>query len=276
MSHRLDLSSSRAKLGRAEHHLKELEGDITSWANGGPDGVPALGRRYELKTHPDRLELFSTHVKPIKREWSLLIGDVLTNFGAALDHLAWELVPSKRQLNEKQLRAIYFPLYATTRKDFLANVRRRELPGVSKHRLLMLSPFQPYKSRQQSWFFRNRLYLNLPIPPGPLMVLKTLLRVDKHRTVLVTILRPGSYRTSPGVVESTVPMGTPREPLKANAHLVTFILRSPLPADVSYDEVAMHAQFTPTVGFQDVGTAVIPTLQDMATEIKKILWKLGG
>jgi hypothetical protein len=168
-----------------------------------------------------------------------MVGDVLTNLAAALDHLAYQCVITGSKATTADLYKVYFPCWETNRSDFLNKVGRTKLPGVSRRRLLMISPFQPYQRT------RRRLML-----PHPLHVLSKLVALDKHRNILLTVLRSYGWGGSPGFIGRIVPAGGLGAPLEPNTHLCTFELRQPLPEGVSQEEVAMHAKVTANVVFE--------------------------
>jgi hypothetical protein len=267
MSRRLDLTSSEAKLGWAEDHLDELNRHIGTWTDG--NGKRGFGLRYELKAHEKQIPVFTTYVRPVKPEWSLMVGDVLTNLAAALDHLAYQCVITGSKATTADLHNVYFPYWRTNRSDFLNKVGKKKLPGVSKRRLLMLSPFQPYER------LRKQLIL-----PHPLDALNKLVGLDKHRHLHLTTARPYGWGGSPGFFEKFSPVGELGTPLEPNTHICTFELRQPLPEGVSQEEVAMHAKVTANVVFEKsvplVGNmAVVDSLEEIAAVVGEVLRKFG-
>lgn len=77
----------------------------------------------ERPTHlrPDRLRqpfsdalvdvVYTVRVRePIPEDWPLMVGDVLTNLRAALDHSVYGHAESRNQLTDKQRKALCFPI----------------------------------------------------------------------------------------------------------------------------------------------------------------------
>ncbi|WP_406230578.1 hypothetical protein [Nocardia sp. NBC_01009] len=48
--------------------------------------------------------------EPIPEDWPLMVGDVLTNLRAALDHSVYGHAESRNQLTDKQRKALCFPI----------------------------------------------------------------------------------------------------------------------------------------------------------------------
>lgn len=104
------MDSAIAKYTRATKHLAELRAAV--------DEAHAADLRDELTfkvsyPHGDederavvtmRLELQSP------AEWSLMIGDILTNLRAALDHAVYGHATSRTQLNSKQRKTLSHPI----------------------------------------------------------------------------------------------------------------------------------------------------------------------
>jgi hypothetical protein len=85
-----DYVSVRAKLSRAEKHLRCLESELKTWINSKPVSLVPDG---PAKPHPDGMSVdFSVKISnrlPIAL--SVMAGDCIHNFRSALDHLAMAL-----------------------------------------------------------------------------------------------------------------------------------------------------------------------------------------
>jgi hypothetical protein len=111
------VDSALAKYARAQKHLAELRAAV--------DDAHAADLSDELSykaTYPHgdddpravvtlRLELRSP------TEWSLIIGDILTNLRAALDHAVYGHATGRQTLNAKQRKDLYHPML-TVRKEW--------------------------------------------------------------------------------------------------------------------------------------------------------------
>jgi hypothetical protein len=178
MSRPIDFGSSLAKFWRGVELVEELNTHIVAWSDFETDPPVVFRQKRYPKKH--LIEFWVEHVKPVSPDWSLILGDALNNFRAALDHLAWQLYVTGDAYplaNPGDEVRIQFPRYWSNKPDFLKRVVEKELPGVSKRRLLRLSPFQPYASRKGGGY-----------PAIP--VLADLANADKHRELLLTVCRP--------------------------------------------------------------------------------------
>ncbi len=185
---RPDLFSARARLERAENHLLALEKEIGAWADAEDD--PVIVQCWQDKPELQYTSIYCERLKPIPESWSLLIGDVLGNLGACLDHLAYALVkvggcastlklPRNLLARERKrrtaiIREIYFPYFAGPLDKFESSnaAVRQKLPGVDPRYIRALAPFQPGK-RPGKWRWQ-------------LAALKSLNNVEKHREPLLT------------------------------------------------------------------------------------------
>jgi hypothetical protein len=78
------------KLDRAKKHVETLQRDIAAWPDRQPE--PPISFRKEFNPDLNCFLYFVGGIVAVPTEWSLLIGDALTNFRAALDYLAHDLV----------------------------------------------------------------------------------------------------------------------------------------------------------------------------------------
>jgi hypothetical protein len=87
--------SAWAKWAQGVSHAHALEEHIDAFS-ANRDREPILGARTEY--HPKRHGFVITveNIEPIPMQWRLVLGDAANNFRAALDHLAWALVTTKR------------------------------------------------------------------------------------------------------------------------------------------------------------------------------------
>jgi hypothetical protein len=124
------------------------------------------------------------HLEPPLRI-ALLVGDALSNYRAALDHLAWQLVT--KDGTPPKPNQVYFPI-GLDRLAFAADLRRK-MPGVAPVTGSIVERYQPFQHGE-----RARSH--------PLWILSEWVGVDKHRAVPLSVL----YSTR---VEATVPDGFP-------------------------------------------------------------------
>lgn len=150
---RKQLESSRAKIENAKHYLSVVVGLHQQYVESKP---------YETATRtfeniPDA-ELYLSRIEPLPSRLAPAVGDVIHNARAALDHLAYQLVPSKRT---------YFPIADDAAK--YSEKVRRDLKGAAPEVLDLVRSIKPYKE-------------------GNLLLwqLNSLDNVDKHQLVLTS------------------------------------------------------------------------------------------
>lgn len=145
---------------------------------------------------------------------SVIVGDALNNFRAALDHLAWIMVKRKgtpfAQLKRTKKERIQFPL-AKNRTSF-PDAMKRNLPGITRDSDLgkLVASFQPYNRGKPAQAMRG---------------LRDLTNRDKHRLLVFTTWHPqelGFYFEIDGwaVVDKEILLKVDRRPLKSGTPLV--------------------------------------------------------
>lgn len=253
-----DLRSATAKWDWARIHAETLKKDVVLWADGEPE--PAVAFRREFHAEDGYVSFWIDSVKPIRPRWGLMFGDSLNNYRSALDHLAWELVRTGRTPNPKDPTRIQFPICYTNRTKFLNEVCPDRLPGVSKQRCAMLSPFQPY--RRRAWRQRD----------DRLRVLFDLTRRDKHQQLLLTVLRPKAYKiTFPaGVRPRSRAFGQPGADLQPNTEAVRVYI-----TPWNEPEPDVNVIFDPAreVSIEPDGIRLLSTLSDMHRLVIEVLGK---
>jgi hypothetical protein len=176
------LDSSWDKLWRGESHLHNLKAEIESIV--GPD----LRQTIPLVPVVEESGMTVTvtwsvgQLPPIDQSGFglLIVGDALTNFRAALDHLAWTIVRCRGadlgKLSHDQRRRISYPFAPNAGR--LAASMREHLPGIRPR-----SPLGLIAGRYQP--FRRSLV------GKALRGLRDLMNRDKHRLLIPTFWYPG-------------------------------------------------------------------------------------
>lgn len=178
MAHPLD--DPRAKIGRAETHLAELDAERQKWVDSHPYAILDYAR--ENKTvWAFAVHRFDEEVKPESDIFGLIIGDYVHALRSALDQLVWQLVTvaNKKRLSKEDERRIAFPIITTHPTDFWSLTTVKNL---TLEQALMLEGFQPYRA----------------IGSGhdhPLSHLHVLWNTDKHK--LVPILKVTVHKNGP-------------------------------------------------------------------------------
>jgi hypothetical protein len=160
------------KLDRAKMHVGTLKRDIgvrLAHANTGQ----MYGYRQEFDPHLNCLSTFVNSVERPPVEWSLIIGDALTNFRAALDYLAHDLAGRGSKPHKRGTRDPSFVICRTVKDANGRDARKRiegGFPGIKPRHRAVIEDFQPYQWLEWS-------------DAHPLALLDRLVRWDKHREI---------------------------------------------------------------------------------------------
>lgn len=162
----VDLRGIYAKLERAEFHLTELDRVLG----------PVFNVRSEhfirvTDSTGTKLVYWTTSVPPIDLGWSIIIGDVLTNLRAALDHLAWQLVLLD---GDTPTRETYFPILEIELNRNGSTVKPSIGPGSRSPGIqAAIEQAQPYQRGEGVAAEQHQLW-----------GLNELVKIDKHRLLL--------------------------------------------------------------------------------------------
>ena len=164
MEPKKQLGNVRLKLEWAKQHAYIVKTEIDHWANeqGKKFTAARIGREYD---HQKGCFIYRvTHFEPLPIRWSLVIGDALYNYRAALEYLAWHLVRAGAEPKPKNPKSVQFPI-TVSQFDFVKTVKTR-LPGVKPEHLAVVEKYQPYNTQEVSLY--------------PFAVLVDLSNSDKH------------------------------------------------------------------------------------------------
>jgi hypothetical protein len=157
------LTNARAKLDRADEHLRELRDEIQAFANTEPYSVVNEERAADL----DVARIWVRDYPPLKL--GLIFGDVLGNWRSALDNLANDLV----RLNGRDPGAgTSFPIFSDP-GDFDRRGANR-IRGVSQEHAAIITGLQPF---QNDWDPTIQA----------LLTLNKYVNADKHRAIHATL-----------------------------------------------------------------------------------------
>lgn len=211
----------RLKIERAKQHFEHFKNTIL-----GADRSIAAGQTVGFQYNRERQRVIVKAHDAIKpaAEWGVLLGDVLHQLRATLDHLLYGIASARCALSEKEARVLHFPV-SKKLADFNADWR------ISKGILESLVGPAAFAALQQAQPY-NRT------DPGrdPLWRLHKLDIIDKHRSVLVFDNRwtvSGSVFGMPGGVP--VPFETHKEPVEPGAEFLSV----PWPSNRAPPEVQM-------------------------------------
>lgn len=183
------MESAFAKLGRAKVHRDQLVREIKAF-----DAKDAFDWRFDEVESPHprfaRIAVTIQNKTPTPSSWSLIVGDILTNLRAALDHALFGHASRRKTLTEDEERRLQYPIVThrdnwfgapavpatatTARKKKIDSKRDKLKPWVDDDVLKAIEKTQPFSITKVS-------------NPGleSLAVLDSLVNRDKHREVRV-------------------------------------------------------------------------------------------
>lgn len=174
---RPDLSSAHGKLAWADRPGLALLEEILQW--GDPNSNPIVQAPWEDHEEDGRTIVRAARVKAIPSDWAFAIGDIVSNYRAALNYAAVDLVRAGNTPAQGNDKGVQFPIVnptkGTTEAQFLSLgdwAHHNGLPGVTLPYLQAIAPFEPFANRR-----RDRL---------PLDALRTLSNRDKHQAPILT------------------------------------------------------------------------------------------
>lgn len=163
------MESAFAKLSRAKVHRDQLDADVKAFRAREPHEW-----KPEVSDHlfEPSLAVVKFRVR-IKEEtpstWGLIVGDILTNLRAALDHAVYGHAAGRQALTAKQEKELNYPIIPIA-TDW-PNRRNQLAPFIDPSVLNVIEQSQPFQSTQ--------------VPPDwhSLALLNGLVNRDKHRAV---------------------------------------------------------------------------------------------
>lgn len=170
-----DLTSPRAKLGRADEHLNVFNSEFRVFSLSSlHDPKPV---NVEFRYEDGWYVAYMYGVAPLPARMALIAGDCLNNFRAVLDHVVWQLVLRE---DHKPRYTHGFPLYEF-RQKFLDDVKSP--PKKKQER----SPLWGIPVNGDAWaIIEGAQPFCRPKPQNDeLLLLAQLTNIDKHRTLLV-------------------------------------------------------------------------------------------
>lgn len=122
------MDSALAKYARAQKHLDELRASVDEYraADLRDEVSPRVTYPYG-DSDPRAVMILRLELKA-PTEWSLIIGDILTNLRASLDHAVFGHATSRKQLNSKQRKNLYHPML-TIQSEWLGTPESTDATG---------------------------------------------------------------------------------------------------------------------------------------------------
>ena len=162
------LDSVKQKIFRAVLHGKALEPELLGYFDTNP------GKMVRDPDSSSEKPTFTFQPKgPIPARFGLIVGDCLQNLRSSLDYLVWELVLAE---NKQPGKHNMFPICETP--DIFKNevTKRNRLLGAPTDAIALIETLQPY-------------HLGKDWQKSTLWVLNEFTNINKHRRVLLTMLR---------------------------------------------------------------------------------------
>lgn len=184
------LDDAKAKIRRAEEHIRALRTDVHAYLRRQPF---ELVSRFELEPgcHVVRLKV---REEPPPR-LSTIVGDIAHNLRSALDCVSWRLaiahVGLETAMEPKNRRRIVFPITETPAQF----ERNQVLPFFSDEARAVFERVQPYQRR-----FTNTA--DAPLSVDPLILIRDLSNIDKHVAPPPAFVSLRGATTLPGVRRS--------------------------------------------------------------------------
>ena len=137
-----ELIGVRAKIDRAEHHLRDIDAALKLLIGCDPTANQPVIFDYESDGKEVIVRL--TECKPIDQALPLMIGDCLHNLRSALDHLVYQLA-LKNGAPSVSADKTFFPIYLT-KSQFDDRVEKNVKPFISSAALAEIEQCQPYSA----------------------------------------------------------------------------------------------------------------------------------
>lgn len=213
------LQSAYAKLDRAKMHRDALRADVEAFRAREPHdwNIQQDSHREAQNRLTVKVVVRVNEEKP--GNWGLVVGDILTNLRAALDHSIFGHAADRNALTPSQEKSLYFPI-TTDSKDW-PGARGNIAPLVDAAVLAVVDQSQPFHFPQHdggpNWH--------------PLAVLDGLVKHDKHRAV-----RTVSYVNEAFTIQNSelrvVSLDTEPVEMTEGAVVATVVLELPPPKPV--------------------------------------------
>jgi hypothetical protein len=179
------MDSAVAKLGRAKVHRDQLTAEAMAYRDRKPIEW-SFDQRFDRPDPNESTLAARVHIKEqVPKAWGLVVGDVLTNLRAALDHAVYGHAAAKNQLTEAEEKKLQYPVLQGSEqwlgapavpatptspvKPKVESAKKKLEPFLDTDVLDVIERSQPYHSPDP-----DRHWLN---------VLNALVNRDKHRAV---------------------------------------------------------------------------------------------
>lgn len=258
MAKSVNLDSARSKLAQAKNHLRNLK---LSYKR--PRTVQKAMDHIWLEYQPETrsVQVFAD-IKEPPRKWRLLLGDVVHNLRASLDHIAFGLA-MQHGSPLKKCRRTMFPIYETD-ADYWQHGRPRLHGVIDPNALAAMRALQPYHTPRD--------------PRAPLLwEISQLDNADKHRHLVLvqkhfTIKGEISWPQIPGMSLKFIgqtKIGASHAPNRREELFRATLPPLPAPPKAELEDGSMRIAFAKT----DVcdGAFVIPKLRELIRTTESVI-----
>ncbi|MFV9454734.1 hypothetical protein ACNJ7E_14970 [Rhodococcus sp. NM-2] len=167
------MDSAYSKLSRAKQHLDFFKSEIHAYRARDPICFTYRQRKDPLDSSQIIVEYIALVNEEPPNEWGLILGDILTNLRAALDHTLFSHISARQTLTDQEAKSIQFPILDDVSK--WEKWEKRNADWVEPAVAQAILAAQPFKSDDLS--------------DHPVWVLNQLVNYDKHRTLHVVAHR---------------------------------------------------------------------------------------
>jgi hypothetical protein len=144
------LTSSKAKIDRADKHLAELVSEISGFHARQPYYLVE-----DTQSEPGH-DVYRVHIKePIPDTWGTIVGDTIHNLRSALDTLAVALLAANGVTSRDKLKNAHFPIGST--EQGLEDQIARYIPRASPDAIALVRACKPYKGGNDAYWRLNQL-----------------------------------------------------------------------------------------------------------------------
>lgn len=144
------LSSTRAKVNRAEKHFRDLSTEVSAYLDKHPYRIVC-----DMDSDPPKKLYRFFFNETIPCEWGAMIGDVVHNLRASLDNLATALVVLNGCTSNGVLRKTYFPIGSS--KTYFDEKLPDDLKGASAQARSLVECMKPYKGGTDAFWQIHQL-----------------------------------------------------------------------------------------------------------------------
>lgn len=212
-----NMNGAFAKVARAKVHLGELESSVKAYQELDPHDFTRAVVDHPTDPSLAIVEVRVTITHPQPDDWGLIVGDILTNLRAALDHSLFGHATERAEtsgtpLSASEQKKLQYPMVHDapqwpSKAATLASVLD---PAV----LAAVEATQPFKSPKPDWH--------------SLAILNRLVNLDKHRTVRVVSYVNEQFKVKPGTEATIVSIDDSPKELCDGGVVASAVVRRPL------------------------------------------------